>query len=157
MKIISSALVISILFSGCATRNAFSKLDISKEQEAAIENTKSGKIIFDKKVEGIYSAVYLNNVYENTDKTNNYFYISLYLKNKNNYLNITLNGEKAIDRRELAQENKYSHLVSLNTQWTSNYLLRFKNNENNESTKLILQIDNGPSSSGPLSYSKDQL
>ncbi|MDQ7061511.1 MAG: hypothetical protein Q9M43_10430 [Sulfurimonas sp.] len=95
MKIISSALVISILFSGCATRNAFSKLDISKEQEAAIENTKSGKIIFDKKVEGIYSAVYLNNVYENTDKTNNYFYISLYLKNKNNYLNITLNGEKS--------------------------------------------------------------
>lgn len=154
MKYFLTALIITILVSGCATRNAFSKLDISQEQEIATEQTRSGKIMNKDKVDGIFSAIYLNNVYGKTDAKTNNFYISMYLKNKNNDLNITMNNERPLKIKKLEEENNFSHLLPMKTSWTSNYVLAFENNES--LSTLTLQIDNGQSSSGPLSYSKDQ-
>lgn len=157
MKIILSVLIIGILTTGCTTRNAFSKLDITKEQEAAIENTRSGKITSSKQLEGIYSAIYLNNVYQNEEAKHYNFYISMYLKNKTNDLNITLNKQEAVLLKKLPEKNKYAELLGLKVPWTNNYFVSFKRDENNESAKLILQIDNDQFSSGQLTYVREQL
>jgi len=152
MKFFFTTLIITILFSGCATRNAFSKLDISKKQELSIENIRSGKMKSDTRIGGIFSSVYLNNIYPNEDKNTNNFYISIYIKDKNQNLTIKLNKELFTDMKELPHANKYSNLLPITSPWTKNYLVSFQNNENKE---LILKIDNGQFSSGELYYLKD--
>jgi hypothetical protein len=160
MKIFLTALIIAILISGCGTRNAFSKLNIEPEQEKAIENTRSWKITSQDNVTGVFSAVYLNNVYKNMSKNTNEFYLSIYLKDKNHDLNITLNKKIPLKMEKLTSENKFSNLLPMKNEWAKNYLVSFKNienDDNNASDELILQIDSGQFSSGQLKYSKDQL
>lgn len=160
MKTFLTALIITILISGCGTRNAFSKLNVELEQEKAIENTRSWKIASSDNVTGVFSAVYLNNVYENMSKNTNEFYLSIYLKDKNYDLNITLNKEAPLKIEKIAQENKFTHLLPMKNEWTKNYVVSFdntKNDDKNATDELILQIDSGQFSSGPLKYSKDQL
>ena len=153
MRIFLTTLFIIILSSGCATRNAFSKLDIEKEQEEAIEHTRSGKITYEDKIAGIYSVVFLNNVYEEMDEETNQFYISMYLKNKNTDLNITLNQVKPRHFIRLEEENEYSHLLGMKTDWTDNYIVVF---ENNNTTSPILKIDSDQFSSGLLNFREEQ-
>ena len=156
MKYFLITLAIAILFGGCTTRNAFAELNINEDQEKAIENTKSWKIISPDKVEGVFSAVYLNNVYEDSHESTNKFYISMYLKTQNKNFSVTLNNQAPQEIAALPNNNKYRKLLSIENGWRSDYLVTFKNDENNNSNQIILKIDSGPFSSGPLSYLKDQ-
>lgn len=153
MKYFLTTLLVAFLFSGCSTRNAFTQLDIDEKQKKAIEQTKSGQIVFDGKIKGIYSAIYLNNLDQSINPKTSQFYMSLYLKDVNSTLSIKLNNKKALSVVQLEEENKYSHLLPIKTPWRDNYLVTFKKTKKK---KLTLKIDSGQFSSGPLKYSKVQ-
>lgn len=142
-----------ILISGCATKNAFSEFNLKDSEQKAIENTRCSKITSENVVGGIFSAVYLNNIYENMNKEHKMFYISIYIKENNNDFNVTLNNEAPIQIQKLPVLNKYSHLLPNKNEWTQNYLVTFKSTPNSD---INLSIDSGQYSSGPLSYAKDQ-
>ena len=152
MKFFLFALITLILSSGCATKNAFTKLGLDDSQEKAIENTRCAKIISDDVVGGIFSAIYLNNIYKEIDDAHTLFYISIYIKEKSNDFNVTLNNELPVNIKKLSHINKYSHLLSSKNEWNQNYLVTFKNPVD---SKLNLLIDSGQYSSGPLSYLRD--
>lgn len=152
MKYFLTAFIILLFSSGCTTKNAFSKLSLTSEQEMAVEYTQSGRIMDGDKVEAIYSAIYLNSADKSTTRRAEEFYISMYQKNNTYDLNITMNRQKALHAERLPNDNKYSHLLSTQNIWSTNYIVAF---ENNESNKLNLQIDIDQFSSGPLSFSKD--
>ena len=149
MKYFFTTLIITILLSGCATKNAFSKLKIDSEQELAIENTRTGQIKYEVEVEGVYSAVHLNAVYSRLRNEDTTFYISAYLKDKNADLNITLNKQEPIEIKELPQDNRFTHLQAIKNNWIKNYLVTFKKNK---SLKLHLLIESGQFSSGLLKF-----
>ncbi|MBC8237658.1 MAG: hypothetical protein H8E76_05455 [Helicobacteraceae bacterium] len=153
MKTFLFALITLIFISGCATKNAFTKLGLEDSEQKAIENTRCAKVISGDIVGGIFSAIYLNNIYEDINKEHKMFYISMYLKEKSDNFNVTLNNEKPIQIKKLPDFNKYSHLLPSKNKWTQNYLVTFKSAPNSD---LNLSIDSGQYSSGPLSYSKDQ-
>ena len=117
-----------------------------------MENTRTGKLSFKDKVGGIFSAIYMNNVSSEFDNEYNNFYISAYIKNKNEYLNITLDGKKPLEIKELSKDNEFSHLLYIKSDWGKNYIMSFENNERSE---VNLLIENGQFSSGQLSFSKD--
>ena len=152
MKILLLGIVTTILISGCATKNAFSKLNMGVEQEKAIENTRCAKITSNDNVGGIFSAIYLNNIYKEIDKNTQKFYISIYLKNTDSEVDIRLNNQKPLQMKKLPSKNEYSHLLSTNNKWTKNYEVSFVKTQGQ---KLNLSIDSGPFSSGQLSYSID--
>lgn len=152
MKYFLTAFIILLFSSGCTTKNAFSKLSLTPEQEMAVEYTQSGRIMNGDKVEAIYSAIYLNSADRSTSRTAEEFYISMYQKDNTHDLNITMNNQKALHAERLSNDNKYSNFLSTQNIWSTNYIVAF---ENNESKKLNLQIDIGQFSSGELSYSKD--
>lgn len=150
MRIFFTIFTILILLSGCATKNAFTKLDLTKEQEFALENTRTGKLAFNEKVGGVFSAIYMNNV---TSKINtNYinFYISVYLKNQSKDLKITMNQQNPLEIRELPYKNEFSNLLPIKSEWTKSYMVSFK-----KDATVNLLIESGQFSSGQLSYLKD--
>lgn len=154
MKSFLTALSIILLVSACTTRSAFNKLGVSEEQELAIENTRSGKIISkEKAVNGIYSVVYLNNTNNELNNDTHQFYVATYLKdNMEDSINFTLDKQVPIKTLKLKSKNEYSHLLAIKNEWTSNYLITFKKEKK---STINLVIDSGPFSSGLLKYSID--
>jgi len=158
-------IIINILFimSGCATKNAFSKFDMNREQELSASNLQSSKIISGEKVEGVCSAVYLNDVYPASFNQNEYFLVSIYLKNKQKMydpnslddinLVLKLNTKLPLKLKQLPHANQFSHLISIQNNWTNYYLVAF---EEEEGENLSLVLENGQSSSAELKYQKDE-
>jgi hypothetical protein len=154
MKFISITILTIILLSGCATKNAFTKLGISDEREKAVENTRTGKLKRDLEIDGVYSAIYLNNVYSSIDNNKIVFYVSIYSKNKDEELKITLNNQEPTEMQKLPKENRFSDLQSMKNNWINNYIVIF---QNNNLKKLNLTIENGQFSSGLLNFQTNQL
>jgi hypothetical protein len=152
LKILLLGLATTLFISGCATKNAFSKLNMGTEQEVAVENTRCAKLITEDSVGGIFSAVYLNNIYKDMDQKTQNFYISTYIKKSDIDLDIKLNGKKPLTITKLPSLNKYSHLLSTSNEWTKNYEVIFMKTK---SSNINLSIDSGQFSSGLLKYSKD--
>ncbi|WP_324170511.1 hypothetical protein [Sulfurimonas sp.] len=163
MKYILTLTIFFLLFTGCADKNAFSKFNMQKEQELSASNSQSSKIKTAQKIDGIVSAIYLNNVYPNTYTSNEYFYIYLYLKNEKEMydptsvddinLTIRLNNKLPIKVEKLTNKNKFSHLSSVENEWRRYYLLAFKKDKNNA---LNLVLESGQSFSGKLAFQKDE-
>ncbi|WP_455756070.1 hypothetical protein [Sulfurimonas sp.] len=152
MRYFFTAIIVTILLSGCATKNAFSKLEISEVQELATENTRSGNIKLGEKSGGIFSAVFLNNIFQDKEKNTNDFYICVFIKNKNEELKIKLNNKEPIEIKELPHANEFAELLTITSDWTKNYFVSFKKDVD---TSIILEIENGQFSSGELYYPKD--
>ena len=154
MKIFFTIFTILILLSGCGTRNAFSNLGLSAEQEVALENTKNGKLSFENKVGGVFSVIYMNNISSKLDKNFINFYVSIYLKEKSEDLSITMNQKKSLWIKEMPHENEFSSLLPSKSEWNKNYIVSFENDENNNTINLLIESDQF--SSGQLHYLKDQ-
>ena len=154
MKIFLLSTITIILISGCATKNAFTKLNIDEEQEKSIENTKSTKLMHGTEVGGVFSAIYLNNIYKDIDSNKELFYVSIFRKDTSSPLRTNLNAQEAMQMKKLSSFNKYPGLLGTNNKWTQNYLVSF---ESTKSVDLNLSIDSGQFSSGPLEYSRDLL
>jgi len=163
MNFLSVTAVCALLLSGCSYNNAFTKFHMDKEQELSASSLQSSKIISqDGQTKGVFSAIYLNDVYPESFNQNEYFYVSIYLKDKKKIydpnknedvaLTLMLNGELPIKIKKLPNKNQFSHLLSRTNDWNVYYLVAFK--EQGNTLSLVLKDKN--SSSSALTYYKDE-
>ncbi len=162
MKYFITTLTILLLLSGCSKNNAFDKFQLDKVQELSINSLQSSKIKIGDSVNGIVSAIYLNEVYPEQFNHNEYFFVYVYLKEdakmydpniQNDYgIILKLNNQKPIKIKKLPAENRFTHLVSIKNGWNSYYLIAFDKHDNND---ISLVLENGQFFSDPLSYQKE--
>jgi len=163
MKSFFIASIFMIFMVGCADKSAFSKFDMTKSQELAASSLQSAKIKLKDDINGIVSVVYLDEVYPKKYFKNEYFFVFLYLKNKEEMydpttiedinLTLMLNGKLPIKVKQLPPNNRFSNLVSTNNQWNRYYLVAF---EEQKTKKLSIVLKNGSFSCDPLIYKKDR-
>lgn len=144
MKILLTSLTFILLFSSCADKTAFSKFNMTQEQELAASSLQSSKIVLGESVNGVVSVLYLNEIHPEMFKENEFFYISLYLKEEKQKFTITLNGKEPLAIEKLPHANKFSHLLSTENEWNSYYLVHFKNEslEVEQNSKNLLDETN---------------
>ncbi len=142
MKYIVLFLTLLIL-SGCSHKNAFSNFDMDPHQQLSAQYFKKIKLIKNNKIIGTFSSIYLNEIFPDKYNKNEYFYISIYLKesqNKENYV-IKLNKNDPLEIKALSNDNKFSKLTNERNKWSKYYLVSFE-----ETDKVI-----------NLTYGNDQL
>jgi len=164
MKYFFILLTSLIFLSGCSSRNAFDEFKMDKDQELSISSLQSAKIISsDGKINGVFSAIYLNEVYPDSFNDGEYFFIYMYQKEpkelydpkelKETGLSVKLNSKLPVKLKELPRENIFSHLISIKSDWNRYYILAFLK-EKKENLNLVLESD--PSSSADLKYQKGE-
>ncbi|MEA2091793.1 MAG: hypothetical protein U9O83_05470 [Campylobacterota bacterium] len=163
MRYILIILIFALISTGCAEKNAFSKFNMQTEQELSAASLQSSKIKTADKVDGIVSVIYLNKVYPDVYSKNEYFYVYLYLKDEKEMFNpntldeikltMKLNSKLPVKIKKLSHKNKFSHLVSVHSQWMRYFLVAF---EEEEESELSLVLESGQSSSDALVYQKDE-
>jgi len=132
-------------------------------QELSASSIQSSKVKSGEHVDGIFTAIYLNEVYPKIYFSNEYFFIYLYLKDKKEMydptiledvkLTLKLNSKLPIKIKQLPADNKFSDLVATKNEWNRYYLVAF---EKEEKKQLSIVLENGQSSSDPLIYQKDR-
>jgi hypothetical protein len=81
MKNFLILLTFLILFSGCSSRSAFYEFKMDRDQTLAVSNIKSSKLLSkDGSINGIFSAIYLNEVYPEKFNQNDAFFIFFFTK-----------------------------------------------------------------------------
>lgn len=155
MKIFLISLTFILIFSSCADKTAFSRFEMSKEQELTASNLQSSKIMSGERVDGIFSAIYLNEIYPSSIYERESFYVSLYLKQDRENFKIRLNGKLPLSIEKLPHANEFSHLASVENEWYSYYLVIFEK-EAQPRDRLSLQLESGLSSGAVLTYQKDE-
>lgn len=163
MKYIFTTLTVILLFSGCSKQNAFSKFNMSKEQELSASSIQSSKVRFNEKINGTFSSIYLNEIYPEKYFKNEYFFIYYYLKEKaeiynpksfvDTKLTLKLNSKLPISMEKLSNKNQFSHLVWVDSEWNQYYIATF---EKQDVKKLNLVLENPPYSSAALVYQKGE-
>lgn len=119
-----------ILFGGCASKNAFDAFDIKKEQQLSVSNLRSSKIVSsDLEVNGLFWAIYLNDIYPDKYSDGDYFYIFFYTKNgaklDDKNTKISVNSDAPLQIIKLNNQNEFSHLVNIKDSWMNYYLVKF--------------------------------
>ncbi len=154
MKFLFTSLAFMLLFSACADKTAFSRFKMSQEQELAVSNLQSSKIVSEEGVDGVFSVIYLNAIYPDIADKYELFYISVYLKNNKENFILKLNGKLPLKVEELSHVNEFSHLALTENEWNNYYLVSFeKDSQTNKQLSLVLE--SGRSSSVALMYQKD--
>ena len=157
-----TTIVILALLSGCSSKNAFSQFKMNKEQELSVSSLLSSKIKSqDGRIDGVVSAIYLNEIYPDSYNNDEYFFVYLFLKNKKQMhdpkqfdkleMSLKLNGELPVKIKQLPNKNKFSHLAFIKSDWNKYYLVAFKKQEKNS---ISLVLESNQSSSDPLTYQK---
>ena len=164
MKTFLLSFAFLLILTGCSSNNAFDLFELDKDQERSITSLQTAKILTTQgTVSGVFSGIYLNEVYPNSFNDGENFYIFVYLKKEEKMydpkelvktnLNIKLNGKFAVKLEELPRENKFSHLVSIKSNWNKYYLVSFLTDKK-RALSLSLSIESDPSSSAVLKYQK---
>jgi len=163
MKSFYIVLTFAIIFTACADKNAFDKFNMLKEQELSATSLQSSKIKRANNIEGTISALYLNAVYPKRYNNNEYFYVYIFQKDKKEMFNpnkldeikltLRLNDKLPIKVKELSNDNQFSHLTSVRSEWQRYFLIAFQKEESNN---LSLVLESGQSSSDLLVYQKDE-
>lgn len=144
--------LLTIIFNGCTAHNAFDKFNITPTRELSEDSIQSFKIKHNDKVDGIVSVVYLNKVLPKLYKNSEYFYIYLYVKDKNTSVKFTLNGEPSMLREELKPSNEFSYLTSFEAPWSKYYVVGFKEQGN----VLDLNVSTSKAAEATLKFVKDE-
>lgn len=152
MKTFTIILTFLVLISGCASKNAFERFSMSKEQELSEDALSRSKIKFGDKVNGIVSVVYLNFVSPQKYNDGEYFYVYTYIKNKNYESRFLLNDKEPVEVKELPAKNIFTHLTSIDNEWSKYYLVKFQE----QGDKLSFIFESGPYSSDILKFEKDE-
>jgi hypothetical protein len=152
MKTFLIFLIFSIFFAGCAEKSAFSRFHMSEKQELGVDSLMNSKVREGDNVDGVVSVIYLNKVYPETYQEDEYFYVYMYLKNRDDNISFMINDEKAISVTELPVKNKFTYLTSIDTKWNKYYLVKFKK----QGDILKFLLENGPFSSDLLVFEKDE-
>ncbi len=152
MKTFTIILTFLVLFSGCASKNAFEKFDMSKKQELGANALQRSKVKYGKQVNGIVSTIYLNFVSPNEYSDGEYFYVYVYLKNQSSEFRFLLNDKEPVTIEELPSTNKFTELTLIDNKWSKYYLVKFAE----QSDKLSFVFENGLYSSDILKFEKDE-
>ncbi|WP_310441485.1 hypothetical protein [Sulfurimonas sp.] len=161
MKTFLIILTFFIFFTGCSSKNAFDKFKMDKAQELSVSSLQSSKVLSkDGEISGVFSAIYLNEVYPESFNQDEYFFVFLYIKEaKEMYdpenptdtdLKLKLNSQLPVKIEKLPDENKFSHLADTKSNWNQYYIVTFK-----KASTINLVLENGNSSSAILKYKKD--
>jgi len=153
MKLFFTSLSLIFLLSACADKDAFSKFQLTQKQEYAENSIQSAKINSQNGVEGIFSAIYLNEVMPQRYKGNEYFFVFYTLKDDNKSLDIFLNLHTPIKQTPLKTTNEFSKLIISDIKWNKYYLLEYKKEQSNI---LNLQLKGKKFSSSVLKYKKNE-
>ena len=144
---------ITLFFSGCSEKNAFSRFNLSENQEFGINSIQSSKLQDKDKVGGIVSVVYLNEVYPKRTQKSEVFYVSLYLKDQTSTPIFTLNGHKPnVWIEQLPSDNEYAHLVNEHIAWNKHYVVSFAP----QGDTLTFKITSGTYHSSNIIFKKDE-
>ncbi len=161
MKTFLIFLTFLTLFTGCSKKNAFYEFKMDRDQEAGVSNLKSSKIISkDGEVSGVFSAIYLNEVYPETFSEGDSFFVFFFTKEEKELydpdkptdtdLKIMLNSNLPIKIEKLSNENRFSHLVETKNSWNRYYVVTFQ-----KAHILNLELKDANTSSSILKYKKD--
>jgi hypothetical protein len=164
MKHILMSVAILVFLSACSGKNAFSLFDLDEEQELSVASLLSSKLKSkDGKVYGIVSAIYLNDIYPEAYHNDEYFFMYVYLKEKedlhnpkyfdNFELNLKLNGVSPLKIEQLPYKNQFFKLTFIKSDWNQYYIVAFKK-QNKDMLNLVLK--NAQSSSDSLKYQKNK-
>jgi len=154
MKYFLIALTFVLFMSGCSYQNAFSKFDMTQEEELLAANTQSSKIASKEKIKGVFTAIYLNNVYKESFTKGENFLIAVYMKNPKTSYNFKLNNQTPLSVKKikkLEELTEFTALMKTKEKWNEYYLLTFKEQEK----ALHLAIEKESSFSAELLYLKD--
>ena len=153
MKFFSISAVFLILLSGCSQKSAFSNFELSQEQEYSISNTQRAKIVSPTQIEGVFTAVYLNNIYPQKYTANDSFLIFFYMKDEIHpkELAFKANKKEAIKIEEVQNNVEFATLFEMQSSWNSCYLLEFEGDEKKE---INFEVNSGIYKSIPLIYKK---
>lgn len=152
MKYIIITLITILAFSGCSKKNAFNNFMLNEKQELSINSLQSSKIKRSEKIEGIFSAIYLNEIYPELFNYNEYFFVYYYMKSEVTNLTLKLNKNLPIKIKKLSANNRFTNLIKIENNWNNYYLIAFKKEE---SISLNLVLENDLYTSDLLNYQKD--
>ncbi|MCK9453552.1 MAG: hypothetical protein WCY51_04480 [Sulfurimonas sp.] len=161
MKTFFTLLAFLILFSGCSRKDAFFGFEMDIAQKMSASSLQSSKILSkDGQISGIFSIIYLNEVYPKSFNENEYFFIFIFTKEPKEFYNpkkptdtdlvLKLNSQLPIKVEELPKENRFSYLVDTKSDWNKYYIVSFK-----KSDTLELVLEDKESSSEIIKYKKD--
>jgi hypothetical protein len=164
MKNIFLTFISLAVFTACSSNNAYDRFNLKVDQERSISNMQRAKIIDSKgAIHGMFSAIYLNEVYPESFNDGENFFVYVYLKkdeqmyNPKEYvkskLNVMLNSKYAVKIEELPRKNRFSHLVQINSTWNKYYLITFLHDKKDK-LSLSLTLESEPPSSAVLKYQK---
>ena len=143
MKTLTTFLILLTIFSGCSSKNAFDKFKFSSTRELSEDSIISAKLLKDKKVEGLVTAIYLNRVLPNIYND----------KEKTNQVNFVLNNKTATNTKELPAQNQFTYLTSFEANWSQYYLVSF---EKDASNKLLLEVVTDKGAKATFVFVKDK-
>jgi len=146
-------LILSLILGGCTRRhNAFERFNISAKKELTEESIQTVKIKKGTTTNGILNVVYLNKVFPDLYKDNEYFYVYYYLKDKNETVSLFLNNKPSLLLEELPADNNFSKLTSFDAPWSKYYLVGFKK----EGNILNFTLQTNKAASATLQFIKDK-
>ena len=153
MKTLTTFLILLTIFSGCSSKNAFDKFKFSSTRELSEDSIISAKLLKNKKVEGLVTAIYLNRVLPDIYNDKEYFYIYMYDKEKTNQVNFLLNNKTTTHVKELPAQNQFTYLTSFEANWSQYYLVSFEKDEKN---KLRLEVITDKEAKAAFVFVKDK-
>jgi hypothetical protein len=142
MKTFATLLLLLSIFNGCSSKNAFDKFQFSQTRELSEDTLISQKIVKEGRVEGVASVIYLNKVLPKEYYDKEYFYIYLYIKQKDANVSFLLNKTPSQTVQKLDFQNKFTYLTSFDANWSQYYLVTFKKSQSNR-LHLKIQTDKG--------------
>ena len=151
MKYFLITIAILLLCSGCSYQNAFSKFDMTQKEELLASNTQSSKITSKESVEGIVTAIYLNNIDENYVDGYENFIVGVYMKDSTLKYDFKLNRELPINMEKIEDLNDYKEVLKSPKKWDTYYYVKFKN----YGKKIDFTLESDILSSALLHYLKD--
>ena len=152
MKTLWILLTFLTFFAGCSQNNAFSRFHMSSKQELRNDSILSSKVKNGTQVDGVVSVIYLNKVDPTRFNTDEYFYVSYYLKDTNPNVKFLLNKEEANSISQVKNDKTLAYLSPVKTKWNKYYIVKFKPQKD----ILSFVLENGQFSSDSLVFEKDE-
>ena len=118
---------IMIIFSNCATKNAFSNFNLSPKQTEAVDGVVYAQLIGAKGLSGVAAVVDLSRVYPKKFADKEVFYITFFVKENANLeqMHFRLDGKPHSSLQKLEPSNPYSYLIDTHNKWSNYFLVTF--------------------------------
>ncbi len=157
---ISICISITVLLSGCSSKNTLSNINKNKMYELSIVNTRKAIL---KGVDGskaIIIATYLNPLkIDMIDKNKEVFLVGVYIENSqknsdnNPFYQIKLNNDFDMDSmKKINITSKYIKMIPIVNKWAEYYLIKFPVKK---TRKLTLLFENKIGSKAVLNFEKE--